>query len=383
MPINATNFALELISKKSISGEEDFGAIDLLVDTLSGLGFQNEVVRFSEEGTYDVDNLYSEIIGESEVNLCFAGHTDVVPVGEESSWTVSPFEPKIVDGQLVGRGAVDMKGAIAAWVSAVSRYLEEVSGKPKGTLSFLITGDEEADAINGTVKLLKHISDKGKKIDSCIVGEPTNPEKLGEMMKVGRRGSVSFDLTITGIQGHIAYPDVADNPNHIIAKILNDLVRVELDKGNDYFQPSSLQVTTIDVGNAASNVIPEKANAKLNIRFNTEHDRDSLIKLVDSICAEHSDNYSLEVNQGSSPFLSEPGKLAGVVFDAVKEVTSMELVKSTTGGTSDARFIKDYSEVVEFGLINKTAHKVDEQVAAQDIESLSDIYLSIIKKYFQ
>lgn len=382
MPINATELALDLISKESISGEKDTGALEFLSGVLESLGFQNEIITFSSQDSYDVDNLYSELVGGEGKNLCFAGHTDVVPVGEESSWSVPPFEPKIVDGVLVGRGAVDMKGAIAAWVSALSKYLTK-GQKPKGTLSLLITGDEEADAINGTIKLLKHISDNGKKLDSCIVGEPTNPEKLGKMMKVGRRGSVSFEINIKGVQGHVAYPDVANNPNHIIVKILNDLVGEKLDEGNEYFQPSSLQVTTIDVGNTASNVIPESAVAKVNIRFNTNHSKQSLTDLLEKTCAKYSNDFNISANKGCDPFLSQPAELASIVFDAVKDVTSLSPEKGTTGGTSDARFIKDYAEVVEFGLINKTAHKVDEQIPVEDLENLSEIYLRIIEKYFK
>lgn len=381
MPISATELALDLISQKSISCEEDQGAIEFLSGVLETLGFENDIHVFSEEGTYDVKNLYSELRGGQGKNLCFAGHTDVVPPGDENSWSVPPFEPQIVDGMLIGRGAVDMKGAIAAWVSALSKYLEQ-GNKPSGILSLLITGDEEADAINGTVKLLKHVTKQGKEIDSCIVGEPTNPEKLGEMMKVGRRGSISFALKINGTQGHVAYPDQAVNPNHCLTRILNELINTELDKGNKYFQPSSLQVTSIDVGNTASNVIPQKATARVNIRFNTEHSQKSLTDMVEKICAEYADDFDISVAKGSDPFLSEPAGLSDIVFDSVSEVMNIEPEKSTTGGTSDARFIKDYAEVVEFGLINKTAHKIDEQVAVDDLEKLSDIYLGIIKRYF-
>ncbi len=383
MAVDAIKYALELISQKSVSCEEDHGAIDLLAGTLSKLGFENEILTFSENGTYDVKNIYSELIVDPKgKNLCFAGHTDVVPAGDESAWSVPPFSPKIVDGILIGRGAVDMKGSIASWVSAISKYLERDGKENIGTLSLLITGDEEADAINGTVKLLKYISEKGKKIDACIVGEPTNPQKLGEMMKVGRRGSVTFELTVNGIQGHVAYPDVALNPNHLLAKILSELVTTDLDQGNEYFQPSSLQVTTIDVGNEVSNLIPASAKCKINIRFNTKHTKQSLADYIEKISAKHANSFQLSSNKGNLPFLSVPKKLADIVNDAVVEVTSIKPVKSTTGGTSDARFIKDYAEVVEFGLINTTAHKIDEQIEADDIEKLSEIYYQIIKRYF-
>jgi succinyl-diaminopimelate desuccinylase len=384
MPINVTDFALELISKKSISGEKDEGAIELLNLTLSRLGFDCEIVTFSGDGSYEVANLYAQYNKSgSGLNLCFAGHTDVVPAGDLSLWSVEPFTPKIVDGFLIGRGAVDMKGSIACWVYAVSEFLEENKKFSKGCLSFLITGDEEADSINGTVKLLDHISKKNIKLNSCIVGEPTNTDYVGDMMKIGRRGSISFTLKVNGLQGHVAYPEKVINPNSIIIKILNELISTKLDNGNEFFQASNLEVTSIDVNNSATNVVPQSATAKFNIRFNNIHTTSKIKDFVDLVCKKHSQNFELTTRKGAcEAFLSKPQKLAELVLESAQEVTRKTPVKSTTGGTSDARFIKDYCEVVEFGLINSTAHKIDEKIKVSELEDLKNIYKKIIEKYF-
>jgi len=382
MAIDVLDFALELISKRSISGETDEGAIELCAGTLKKMGFKNTTENFSGDGSYNVLNLYSEY-GSGGKNLCFAGHTDVVPPGDERSWSVPPFSPKVVNGVLIGRGAVDMKGSIAAWISAVSEFLEANKNFNKGKLSLLITGDEEADSVNGTVKMLKSITAKGVKIDSCIVGEPTNPERLGEMMKIGRRGSISFTITVQGVQGHVAYPKKANNPTTILVRILSELTTHKLDSGNEFFEPSNLEVTSIDVNNPTANLIPEKASARLNIRFNNEHTGEKLAALVRTICAKHSDKFEIETRKGAcESFLSEPGNLAYVVEGAAGNILGIFPAKSTTGGTSDARFIKDYAEVVEFGLINQTAHKVDEQVALTDLTALKNIYRKVIENYF-
>ena len=382
MTINVVDFALELISKKSISGEVDSGAIALVSDSLKKLGFNCNIHSFSGDDSYEVGNLYAEF-GSSGKNLCYAGHTDVVPAGDEKSWSVPPFSPKIVNDVLIGRGAVDMKGSIAAWISAVSEFLSENPGFNKGKLSFLITGDEEADSINGTVKMLKFISEKGVKIDSCVVGEPTNPENLGDMMKIGRRGSISFNLTVQGVQGHVAYPEKVKNPNTILIKILNELTTEKLDKGNKFFQPSNLEVTSIDVGNPTGNLVPAKASARFNVRFNNLHTTKSVKKHVTHICNKYAEKYELEVRKGEcESFISKSGPLADVVEKSVKEILNKTPERSTTGGTSDARFIKDYAEVVEFGLVNTTAHKVDEKVSTKDLVDLKDIYKKIIQNYF-
>ncbi len=382
MAIEVVDFALELIARKSISGEADNGAIALVSETLGKLDFECHTHNFSGDESYEVGNLYASF-GTSGKNLCFAGHTDVVPGGDDKLWSVPPFSPKIVNGNLIGRGAVDMKGSIAAWVAATSEFLEENPGFNKGKLSFLITGDEEADSINGTVKMLKFISEKGIKIDSCIVGEPTNAEILGDMMKIGRRGSISFTLTVHGLQGHVAYPEKVKNPNKIIIKILSELISERIDKGNKFFQPSNLEVTSIDVANTTANLVPEKASARFNIRFNNLHSSKSVRKHVMHICNKHSEKFELEARKGEcEAFLSKPGILADVVESSVKEVIGRKPVRSTTGGTSDARFIKDYAEVVEFGLINTTAHKIDEKTSVEDLVNLKNIYKKIIENYF-
>jgi len=381
MPIDVVDFTLSLISKRSISGEPDSGAIELLKNSLLSYGFDCSIQNFSGDGSYEVGNLYAQR-GSSGKNLCFAGHTDVVPPGDENSWSVPPFTPQIVDGKLIGRGAVDMKGAIAAWISAVSEFLEENKDFSQ-TLSLLITGDEEADSVNGTVKMLKFISDKGIKIDSCIVGEPTNSEKLGDMMKIGRRGSISFTLTVRGLQGHVAYPEKVVNPNKALINILHELISKRLDKGNKFFSASNLEVTSIDVGNTTTNLIPAQASARFNIRFNNLHSTKALRKYVTAICNKHAKNYELEVRKGEcESFLSRAGVLADIVAASAKRVVGILPVKSTTGGTSDARFIKDYAEVVEFGLVNTTAHKIDEQTPVADLINLKNIYKNIISAYF-
>jgi succinyl-diaminopimelate desuccinylase len=378
--IDAVKLSLELISKKSISGFKDEGAISLLVSNLKNLGFNCEVITFSDVKSYDVENLYAEI-GTGGKNLCFAGHTDVVPPGDENLWSVKPFAPEIIDGYLVGRGASDMKCAIAAFVSAVSEYLE-TNKNFGGKLSLLITGDEEADSINGTVKLLEHIYKNGKKIDNCIVGEPTNPENIWEMIKIGRRGTINFTLTVKGVQGHVAYPNIADNPVTKLVNILHKLKQTPIDSGNDFFQSSNLEVTSIDVGNKATNVIPERAVANFNVRFNNLQTADSVKKFVEDICKSETKNYEIKAPYSFESFLCKPEKFANIIKDSVIKVTGKTPVFSTTGGTSDARFIKDYCEVAEFGLINKTAHKIDEKVKVEEIVTLKNIYLEVIKQYF-
>lgn len=380
--IEVTNFALELISKKSVSGQVDEGAIALIKTSLEKYGFKSYQQNFSGDGSYDVLNLYSEF-GISGKNLCFAGHTDVVPSGDESSWSNPPFSPQIKDGYLIGRGAVDMKGSIAAWVSAVSEFLTENQNFNKGKLSFLITGDEEADSINGTVKMLKFITENGIKLDSCVVGEPTSTEKLGDMIKIGRRGSLSFILTVHGVQGHVAYPEKIVNPNTILVKILNHLISKKLDKGNKHFGASNLEITSIDVGNATGNLVPQKATAKFNIRFNNLHTAKSLKKYVAGVCNKYAEKYEIETRKGEcESFLSKSGVLAEIVAKSINETIGIKTVKSTTGGTSDARFIKDYCEVVEFGLLNNTAHKIDEKTSVEDLINLKNTYKKIIENYF-
>ncbi|PIR39499.1 MAG: succinyl-diaminopimelate desuccinylase [Alphaproteobacteria bacterium CG11_big_fil_rev_8_21_14_0_20_39_49] len=381
MTIDALELSNKLIECPSIT-PVDAGALDVLQEALEGLGFQCRRMPFSQEGFEDTDNLYARL-GDIAPNVCFAGHTDVVPPGNRDDWTSDPFKPEIRDGILYGRGTVDMKCAIACFVAAVSEYLK--NNNPKISISLLITGDEEGIAVNGTKKMLQQLEKQGEKIDYCIVGEPTNPEKLGEMIKIGRRGSVGFTLSLWGKQGHVAYPHLADNPVTKIIGILHALNESVLDAGTEFFQPSNLEVTTIDVANDATNVIPAMAKAKFNIRFNDEHTSDKLVKWVegvcDSLCKEGDAKYKLESRVSGEAFLTQPGDLSDALAKAVEEVTGMKPELSTTGGTSDARFIKDYCSVVEFGLMNKTAHKVDECIAVDDIYKLKDVYLKFLESY--
>lgn len=383
--LDPVELTAELVRCPSVTPEEA-GALDVLEARLSGLGFRCERLPFSESGTPDVDNLYARL-GDTAPNFCFAGHTDVVPVGDEAAWSARPFDAEIKDGVLYGRGATDMKGAIAAFVCAVSRFLRKKGAAPGcGSISLLITGDEEGPAVNGTVKMLERLRAQGEKIDHCLVGEPTNPEKLGEMVKIGRRGSVNGWLTVTGAQGHVAYPHLADNP---VPKLIDMLARITaepLDDGTAHFQPSNLEVTTIDVGNPATNVIPAEAKARFNIRFNDTHTPAALEARVrahcDAVIAEHGGSYILEMRASGDAFVTEPGAFTEVVADAVRAVTGTAPELSTTGGTSDARFIKDYAPVVEFGLVGRTMHKTDEQVAVDDLYRLTDIYERVLDDYF-
>jgi len=380
MTIDPVKLSQELIRCPSIT-PEDAGAIAVLEKVLTALGFKCTRLKFSDEGSAQVENLYARY-GTASPNLCFAGHTDVVPVGDVEAWDVDPFAAEIRDGMLIGRGAVDMKPAIAAWVAGVEKFLEG-NKEFRGSLSLLITGDEEDVAINGTVKVLQWMKKTGEKIDACVVGEPTNPQKLGEMAKIGRRGSMNFTLTVNGIQGHVAYPDKADNPVTNLINILHRLKNNKLDNGTDFFQPSNLEITSIDVGNKTSNIIPAKATAKLNVRFNDNFNPESLTRWVKAYCNEVTSQFILNNEKGFPAFVTQPGFLSKTVVEAVKAVTGAAPKLSTEGGTSDARFIKDFCPVIEFGLINNMAHKVNEQVAVEDIKNLAEIYKEIIARYFK
>ncbi len=381
MTINSVTLSQALIQKRSVSGERDEGALQVLEDALTPLGFVCHRLAFDGGGSYPVDNLYAKYEGKKgSKNLCFAGHTDVVPVGDVDAWSVDPFAADIVDGMLIGRGAVDMKAAIACWVAAISDVLEQ--GDFDGSLSLLITGDEEADAVNGTVKMLQWLRENDEKLDDCIVGEPTNPLKLGEMIKIGRRGSLGCKLTVQGMQGHVAYPDLAHNPATDLVKILAVMVGHSFDEGTEFFPATNMEVTTIDIGNEASNMIAAQAVAHFNTRFRNLHSCASLYAWFDGQCKNVTGNYTLEKGSQSEAFITPPGALSAVVKKAVDAVTGLDAELSTTGGTSDARFIKDMCSVVEFGLINQTAHKVDECVAVKDIEQLADIYARVITHYF-
>jgi len=360
---------------------DDAGALDTLRAAIEPLGFACHRLRFSAEGTPDIDNLYARH-GSGGRHFCFAGHTDVVPTGDLKGWTVDPFKAEIIDGQVYGRGAADMKGAIAAFAAAAERFLKRRGRGFDGSISLLITGDEEGPAINGTAKVLDWMKARGERIDACIVGEPTNERQLGDMAKIGRRGSMNIRLTALGQQGHVAYPHLAQNPNHLLVRMLADLTGAELDRGTEHFQPSSLQVTTIDVGNPATNVIPARATAGINIRFNDRHTSASLIEWMKQRLAAVGGRYDLEASVSGEAFFTAPGALSEIVVSSVESVVGRKPQLSTTGGTSDARFIRAHAPVIEFGLVSQTMHKVDERAAVADINNLSAIYEAMLDRFF-
>lgn len=380
--LDPVSLARDLIRCPSVTPEEG-GALDLLRSVLADMGFTCHRLVFSEAGTPDVDNLYARL-GDSGPNFCFAGHSDVVPTGPREAWSVDPFAAELRDGVLYGRGAADMKSAIAAFVVAARRFLQ--SGAPNGSISVLITGDEEGPSVNGTKKVLQWLAENDETIDICIVGEPTNPTRLGDMMKIGRRGSLNGWLTVTGEQGHTAYPHLADNAAHRIVALLNALMAAPLDQGSDHFQPSTLQISTIDIGNPTTNVIPGEAKATFNIRFNDLHSARSLTKWLHetlSAAIGEGGRYDLDIVVSGESFLTPPGQLSDIVSNACEKVLGRRPELSTTGGTSDARFIKDYCPVVEFGLVGQTMHKADERSAVSDIEDLTDIYEAVLHGYFR
>ncbi|WP_219821575.1 succinyl-diaminopimelate desuccinylase [Sneathiella aquimaris] len=364
----------------------DAGALNVLQSVLEKIGFDCHRLTFSDDNTPDVENLYARY-GTGAPNFCFAGHTDVVPPGDLNSWSVDPFDSVIKDGMLYGRGAADMKAAVACFAVSAQRLIKSRKGKFDGSISLLITGDEEGPAINGTRKVLEWMSEQGERIDHCLVGEPTNPKALGDMVKIGRRGSFTGFLTVNGTEGHVAYPHLADNPvPHLIA-MMSALDHMHLDDGSAHFQQSNLEFTTVDVGNPATNVIPPAARATFNIRFNTEHTLDGLDhkirSLLDEIAKDRNANYDLKVLKNSEPFLTSEGDFSSLVAQSIAEHLGTKPELSTTGGTSDARYIKNYCPVVEFGLVGQTMHKVDEHVAVDDIEQLANIYTSILDGYFK
>jgi succinyl-diaminopimelate desuccinylase len=360
------------------------GALSLLADLLQSAGFSIERPVFSDKDTPDISNLFA-IIGTGQPCLVFAGHTDVVPPGDESAWSEPAFSGAIRNGKIFGRGAADMKGGVAASVSAVLRHLH-AHGIPKnGSIAFLLTGDEEGPAINGTVKLLAWAQTQGHRFDHCILGEPTNPDRLGDMMKIGRRGSLTGHLTVHGKQGHAAYPHLADNPIPAMARLISALKAQMLDQGTEQFDPSNLEVTSVDTGNTASNVIPANVRATFNIRFNALWTPQSLAAEIEArvIKAAQGAKISLRFDPTNAvAFLAKPGPFIETVSKAIEAETSRQPKHSTTGGTSDARFIKDYCEVVEFGLVGKTMHQIDEHVDVADIETLTRIYARVIADYF-
>ncbi len=379
-PIDPVELSRALIRCPSVT-PDDAGALDVLQATLEGIGFTCTRLPFSQPGTPDVDNLYARI-GSTSPNFCFAGHTDVVPVGDRAAWTSDPFGGDIRDHVLYGRGATDMKCAVACFAAAAAGFLAERGSDFGGSISFLITGDEEGSALNGTLKVLDWMEKAGEIIDSCLVGEPTNPEAVGDMIKIGRRGSLIGYLTVTGTQGHSAYPELADNPIPRLINMLGFLIDTPLDTGTAHFPASSVAVTTIDVGNGATNVIPAKATAVFNIRFNDLHTGESLEAMLRERFDAVGGRFTLKVAISGEAFLTPPGPLSEVISNAVQAATGKTPELSTTGGTSDARFIKDYCPVAEFGLINQTAHKVDENAKVDDIEVLAAIYRDILERTF-
>jgi succinyl-diaminopimelate desuccinylase len=384
MPIyNEITLAKELIRFPSIT-PIDAGVMNFLAKKLNTLGFKCKILEFKDKNSKPVKNLYARL-GNSQPNFMFAGHLDVVPPGDLKDWTVKPFSPSIKKNHLIGRGANDMKSAIASWVVAVSKYIS-IHKKINGSISLLITGDEEGIAINGTKKVVDYLKKKKEKIDFCLVGEPTNPNKLGEMIKIGRRGSITGELTVIGTQGHVAYPHRANNPSNIIIKILKKLKEIKFDKGTKSFQPTNLEVTKISIDNTADNIIPGVAKTTFNIRFNNKHSSSSLKsklnKIFKKITKSSKSNFKIEYRISGEAFLTKPNKTTYMVQNIIKKITKIKPQLSTTGGTSDARFIRKITPCLEFGLVGKTMHKVDESVSISDLKKLTKIYLEILKNYF-
>ena len=379
MQINELKLAKELIRKPSIT-PKDAGAINILAKNLRSLGFKCYFINFK-----NIKNLYAKL-GKSSPNFCYAGHTDVVPPGNISDWSINPFKPAVKNNKLIGRGANDMKASIACFVTAVSRFKNK-NKKFKGSISLLITGDEEGVAINGTKKVVEYLKKKKEKINFCIVGEPTNPNKLGEMIKIGRRGSITGRLNIIGTQGHVAYPHRANNPSDIIVKILKKIKELKLDNGTKDFQPSNLEITKIKIDNQADNVIPRSAEAVFNIRFNNKHSSSSLKRKLNAIFKSISKKakckFKISYEVSGESFLTKPNNTTYMVQNTIKKITKIKPKLSTTGGTSDARFIRKIAPCIEFGLVGKTMHQVDESVPLSDLKKLSNIYLKILENYFK
>jgi succinyl-diaminopimelate desuccinylase len=371
--------AAELIRRPSVTPRDE-GAIGVVAASLEGLGFACHRLAFGD-GEDRIHNLYARF-GRGRPNLCFAGHTDVVPTGAPDAWSFDPFAAVFREGALCGRGAVDMKGAIAAFVSAAERFLAARGDKFGGSISLLITGDEEGAAVNGTRKVLDWLAERGEAIDACLVGEPTSANSLGDMVKIGRRGTLTGRLTVHGVQGHTAYPQLADNAAHRLVAMLHALTTAELDRGSAQFQPSTLQIATIDIGNPASNVIPAEARAVFNIRFNDCWTGDRLKSWLTEQLDRIGGRYDLEVNVGGESFLTAPGPVSRCLEMAIEEVTGRRPELSTTGGTSDARFIQAYCPVAEFGLVGQTMHKIDERVELADLAALARIYESFLTHFF-
>jgi succinyl-diaminopimelate desuccinylase len=381
--INELELAKELIKFPTVT-PVDAGVMRFLEKTLKSLGFKTKILEFKEKNSKPVKNLYARL-GTKGLNFCYAGHLDVVPPGNLKDWTVNPFKPIVKKGHLIGRGANDMKSSIAAFVTAVSNFTK--NNNFNGSISLLITGDEEGVAINGTKKVVEYLKRKKEKINFCLVGEPTNPNKLGEMIKIGRRGSMTGRLKIIGTQGHVAYPHRANNPSTTLVKILSTLKAIKFDKGTKDFQPTNLEITKINIENSADNVIPGEANATFNIRFNNKHSSSSiktkLNKIFNKITKQTKSKFNIEYSVSGEAFLTKPNSTTFMIQDVIKKITKVKPQLSTTGGTSDARFIRKITPCLEFGLVGKTMHKVDEAVSVSDLKKLTLIYSQILKNYFK
>ena len=381
--INELELAKELIKFPTIT-PVDAGVMKFLEKKLKSLGFKTKILEFKEKNNKPVKNLYARL-GTKGLNFCYAGHLDVVPPGDLKDWTVNPFKPIVKKGHLIGRGANDMKSSIAAFVAAVNNFIN--NNDFNGSISLLITGDEEGIAVNGTKKVVDYLKRKKEKIDFCLVGEPTNPNKLGEMIKIGRRGSMTGRLKIIGTQGHVAYPHRANNPSNTLVKILSALKKIKFDKGTKDFQPTNLEITKINIENTADNVIPGEANATFNIRFNNKHSSSSLKaklnKIFNKITRQNKSKFNIEYSVSGEAFLTKPNSTTYMIRDVIKKITKVNPKLSTTGGTSDARFIRKISPCLEFGLVGKTMHKVDEAVSVADLKKLTLIYSQILKNYFK
>ena len=379
MIISELKLAKELIRRPSIT-PKDAGAINVLAKNLRSLGFKCQLINFK-----NIKNLYAKL-GKSSPNFCYAGHTDVVPPGNINDWSINPFKPAIKNNKLIGRGANDMKASIACFVAAVIKFKSK-NKKFNGSISLLITGDEEGIAINGTKRVVEYLKRKREKINFCLVGEPTNPNKLGEMIKIGRRGSMTGRLTIIGTQGHVAYPSRANNPSNTIIKILKKIKEIKFDRGTKNFQPSNLEITKINIDNHADNVIPGSASAVFNIRFNNRHSSTSLKKklnsIFQSITKKAKCRFSIKYEVSGEPFLTKPNKTTFMIQNTIKKITRIKPKLSTAGGTSDARFIRKIAPCLEFGLVGKTMHKIDESVPLSDLKKLTNIYLNILENYFK
>jgi succinyl-diaminopimelate desuccinylase len=382
--INELKLAKELIKFPTVT-PVDAGIMKFLEKKLKTLGFKTKILEFIEKDSKPVKNLYARL-GNKSPNFCYAGHLDVVPAGNLKDWTINPFKPVVKKGYLIGRGANDMKSSIATFVSAVDNFIKN-NKKFNGSISLLITGDEEGVAINGTKKVVEYLKKKKEKIDFCLVGEPTNPNKLGEMIKIGRRGSMTGRLSIKGIQGHVAYPQRANNPSTALVQILKKLKEIKFDKGTKDFQPTNLEITKIKINNSADNVIPGLADATFNIRFNNKHSSNSIKKKINKIvkktCNKNKSKYKINYSVSGEAFLTTPNSTTYMIQDIIKKITKIKPKLSTTGGTSDARFIKKIAPCLEFGLVGKTMHKVDEAVSLSDLKKLTLIYTNILKNYFK